>query len=147
MQNKIETFSEEFHFLSNFHPSPIMYKGIAYPTSEHAYQAAKTLNENSRTNIALLETPSEAKKYGRSVRLRLDWNEIKLDVMKEIVRAKFTQNPLLQEKLLATNDIELEEGNTWGDKYWGIYNEEGENHLGKILMNLRKRLNTTTEEL
>lgn len=142
--NKIETFSEVFHFLSNFHPAPMIFDSIAYPTSEHAYQAMKTKNDNQRLNISILKTPGEAKKYGRSVKLRSDWDEIKLKVMEEIVFAKFTQNPLLQEKLLATDDIKLEEGNTWGDTYWGICDGKGKNYLGKILMDLRESLNTTT---
>lgn len=124
----------------------MMYHGIAYPTSEHAYQASKTLNENSRMNISILGTPAEAKKYGKSVQLRPYWDEMKISEMKEIVRAKFMQNPSLQEKLLATSDLLLEEGNTWGDTYWGICKGEGENHLGIILMELRKSLNTNTEE-
>jgi len=121
-----------------------MFGGIAYRTSEHAYQAQKTVNDNTRLNISILQTPGEAKQYGKAVKLRPDWDEIKLEKMQAIVRAKFTQNPLLKEKLLATDDIELEEGNAWGDTYWGICDGEGENHLGKILMDLRKDLNTDT---
>jgi len=145
-QCKVESFSGIFRFLSNFHRAPMMYHGIAYPTSEHAYQAAKTLNENSRMNISILGTPYEAKKYGKTVKRRSDWDEVKLEVMTEIVRAKFIQNPSLREKLLATDDAILEEGNTWGDTYWGTCKGEGENHLGKVLMDLRNNLNTNTEE-
>lgn len=143
-QNKIKTFSGDFHFLSNFHPVQLMFGSIVYWTAEHAYQAQKTVNDNTRMNISILETPGEAKQYGKTISLRPDWDEIKFEIMEAVVRAKFTQNPLLKEKLLATDDIELEEGNTWGDTYWGICNSEGENHLGKILMNLRENLNTTT---
>jgi len=145
-QCKVESFDKEFRFLSNFYRGPLMYRGIAYPTSEHAYQAAKTLNENSRMNISVLNTPADAKRYGKTVQLRPYWDEMKIKVMAEIVRAKFIQNPSLREKLLATDDIILEEGNTWGDTYWGICKGEGENHLGKILMELRDDLNTNTEE-
>lgn len=145
-QNKIETFSGEFHFLSNFHPARLMFGGVAYWTAEHAYQAHKSVNDNTRMNISILQTPGEAKQYGKSVILRPDWDEIKLEIMEAVVRAKFIQNPLLKEKLLATEDMKLEEGNTWGDTYWGVCNGEGKNHLGKILMDLRKDLNTTTEE-
>jgi ribA/ribD-fused uncharacterized protein len=123
-----------------------MYRGIAYPTSEHAYQAAKTINEIQRMNISILNTPAEAKRYGKTVKLRPYWDEMKADVMTEIVRAKFIQNPSLIEKLLATDDAILEEGNTWGDTYWGICKGKGENHLGKILMELRDCLNTNTED-
>lgn len=143
-QNKIETFSGAFHFLSNFHPARLMFGGVTYWTAEHAYQAQKTVNDNTRLNISILQTPGEAKQYGKSVVLRSDWDEIKLEIMEAVVRAKFTQNPPLKEKLLATEDVELEEGNTWGDTYWGVCDSEGENHLGKILMDLRKDLNTIT---
>jgi ribA/ribD-fused uncharacterized protein len=145
-QCKIDSFSGIFHFLSNFHRAPLMYHGIAYPTSEHAYQAAKTLNENSKMNISILGTPSEAKRYGQTVSKRIDWAEVKLEIMAEIVRAKFIQNPTLREKLLATDDAILEEGNTWGDTYWGVCKGSGENNLGKVLMELRDCLNTNTEE-
>lgn len=145
-QSKIESFSGVFHFLSNFHAAPMMYHGVAYPTSEHAYQAAKSLNDNTRMNISILGTPAEAKKYGKSVQLRPYWDEMKISEMKEIVQAKFTQNPSLQEKLLATDDLLLEEGNNWGDTYWGVCNGNGENHLGIILMELRDCLNTNIKE-
>ena len=144
-QCKIDSFSGIFHFLSNFHRAPLMYRGIAYPTSEHAYQAAKTLNENSRMNISILGTPSEAKRYGQTVSKRVDWAEVKLEIMAEIVRAKFIQNPTLREKLLATDDAILEEGNNWGDTYWGVCKGSGENNLGKVLMELRDCLNTNTD--
>lgn len=69
-----------------------------------------------------------------------DWEEVKDKVMYEIVLAKFTQNPDLKEKLLATGDEHLEEGNTWGDTTWGTVNGIGENRLGIILMKVRKEL-------
>lgn len=144
--NKISSFGGLFRFLSNFHPAPLLYKGIMYPTSEHAYVSAKTLNENTKLNVAMLATPGEAKKYGRSIKLRPDWNDVKLAIMEEIVREKFIQNPPLLEKLLATEDIYLEEGNTWGDTFWGVCDGEGQNHLGKILMKIRTDLNTYTKE-
>ncbi len=144
-QNKIETFSGIFRFLSNFYGAPLMYRGIAYPTSEHAYQATKSLNENTRMNISILGTPAEAKRYGGTVQLRPDWDEVKIEIMTEIVRAKFIQNPSLTEKLLATEDFILEEGNTWGDDFWGVCNGVGQNHLGKILMEVRESLNTIKE--
>ena len=145
-QEKIDRFMNEFDFLSNFYRAPLMYKGIAYPTSEHAYQAAKSLNENTQMNISILGTPAQAKHYGRTVALQPDWEEVKLEIMAEIVHAKFMQNPSLKEKLAATEDVYLEEGNTWGDTYWGVCNGRGENHLGKTLMELRDCLNTNTED-
>ena len=137
---KIDSFSGIFHFLSNFHPAPLLYEGIEYPTSEHAYQAAKTLDTDQRLNIAMLETPSEAKKYGQSVTQRTAWYDIKIGVMGEILLAKFKQNPDLTEKLLATDDAILIEGNTWGDTFWGVCDGRGENHLGQLLMEIREAL-------
>ena len=143
--DKIDSFSGVFHFLSNFHPSLIMYEGIVYPTSEHAYQAAKTLDVNQRLNISIIDTPGESKKYGQTVKIRPAWDDVKVGIMGEIVRAKFFQNPALLEKLLATDDILLEEGNTWGDTFWGVCKGKGENYLGKVLMEVRENLNTNKE--
>ncbi len=98
-------------------------------------------------NISILETPGEAKKYGRTVVMRSDWDEVKLEVMENIVRAKFMQLPYLREKLLLTEDIILEEGNTWGDTFWGVYDGEGTNHLGLILMKVRKELQPTIRKI
>ena len=83
----------------------------------------------------------EAKKFGREIPLTEDmlkeWNKEKRDVMFDIVEAKFQQNKDLAKKLKQTSDRKLIEGNSWGDKYWGVYNGEGENNLGKILEQIR----------
>lgn len=134
-----------FHFLSNFYAAPVVYEGMEYPTSEHAYQAAKTLDIIQRQNVADQPTPALAKRYGKAVSMRPNWDEIKVRVMCEIVDAKFTQNPKLAEMLLATEDAELVEGNTWGDTYWGVCDGVGENWLGKILMGVRENLNIRKE--
>lgn len=84
--------------------------------------------------------PSQAKKLGRSVSLRPDWEDIKIDIMYNICKAKFTQNETLKTNLLKTGDATLIEGNTWGDKIWGQVNGVGENNLGKILMRIREEL-------
>ncbi len=138
----------EFDFLSNFHESNVVYEGVDWRTSEHAYQAMKTLDMNQRLNILEIYMPGDAKQYGRTVTMRADWDDIKLDVMEDIVRCKFQQHPELVERLLCTEDIPIEEGNTWKDTYWGIcaFTGIGENHLGKILMNLRESLNTNMEK-
>lgn len=79
--------------------------------------------------------------------LRPDWEEVKIGIMEEIVRAKFTQNPHLAEKLLATGGQQIAEGNTWGDTCWGVDSRtgEGENHLGQILMQVRSELNLSNK--
>ena len=84
--------------------------------------------------------PSEAKRTGRKVKLRPDWEDVKINEMRNIVRAKFSQNPELAEKLIQTGDAHLEEGNTWGDRTWGTVNGSGQNLLGKILMEIRETL-------
>lgn len=135
----ISEFKGNYRFLSNFWHASIVFEGVTYPTTEHAYQAAKTLDMTKRQEIAQLSTPGEAKKAGRSVDLRDDWEDVKLGIMEVINEAKF-QYPDLRDKLLATGDRQLVEGNTWGDRFWGVCDGEGENHLGHILMNIRKRL-------
>ena len=144
--SKIETidcFSGEYEFLSNFYPCEItMPDGIVYPTSEHAFQAQKTQDIDKRRNIATLSTPGQAKRAGRKLELRKDWEDIKNDVMFTTILYKF-QNPELKGKLLATQGKMLVEGNTWHDNYWGnctcdrCKNIKGENHLGQSLMGLR----------
>ena len=136
-----KAFSGEYEFLCNFFAYPFEYEGRTYPTSEHAFQAAKTLKEHEKDGIAGAFTPGLAKKLGRRVQLRPDWNEIKNNVMYSILQAKFS-DVFLKRKLLATGDMELVEKNSWGDVYWGvdINSGIGENHLGKLLMKLRKEL-------
>lgn len=137
---KIGEFQGEYRFLSNFWPAACEFEGVRYPSSEHAYQAAKSLDPAERSRIAALLTPSEAKKAGRALALRPDWETVKFDVMRACVRSKFALNPDLAQRLLATGDALLEEGNTWGDKTWGVVDGVGENRLGKILMDVRAEL-------
>src|SRR5437667_2514871 len=132
--DKIAEFQGEYRFLSNFYPAEVVYEGISFPTVEHAYQSAKTLDINQRKRIAAIKTPAEAKTEGRKLKLRDDWETAKFEVMQDCVRYKFTHHGELRDKLLATGDKILEEGNTWGDRIWGVYQGQGENHLGKILM-------------
>jgi ribA/ribD-fused uncharacterized protein len=137
----IDSFQGEYRFLSNFYPAETVFEGITYPTSEHAYQAAKSLDPAERQKIAALPTPAEAKRAGRALpKLRDDWEQAKFDVMERCVRDKFTRHADLRDKLLATGDAELIEGNTWGDRIWGVYEGQGENHLGRILMKVRAEL-------
>lgn len=135
----IDSFRGEYFFLSNFCEVPVMYDGITYLNNEAAFQAQKTLNKEQRLDFAMLN-PSQAKKKGRRVSLRPDWEEIKINVMYEICKAKFTQNENLKRSLLNTGNAELIEGNNWGDKIWGQVNGIGENNLGKILMKIREEL-------
>lgn len=134
----IVSFSGKHRFLSNFHPVEVELEGILYQSVEHAYQAAKTTRLKARAEIRS-GTAGEAKRLGRSVVMRPNWESVKLLVMKDLLRQKF-RHPELQARLLATGDDELIEGNTWGDSYWGVCNGVGENHLGKLLMMIREDL-------
>lgn len=92
-----------------------------------------------RLRIAALPTPLAAKRTGRVVLLRADWEEVKVEVMRAVLKAKFS-DPELADALLATNDAELIEGNWWGDKFWGVCRGVGKNKLGQLLMQLRAEL-------
>jgi ribA/ribD-fused uncharacterized protein len=141
MPNIISSFFGEYRFLSNFETSPhgIPYEGLAYPTVEHAYQAAKTLNQAQRVRICNLPTPGQAKRAGRHLDLREDWEEVKVSVMRTLLEEKFT-DPGHRMKLLETGDAVLVEGNTWGDTFWGVCEGKGKNVLGRLLMALRSKL-------
>lgn len=133
----IDTFDGKYQFLSNFYDSPILYfDGLTYPTVEHCFQAQKTLDLSARYDIVLLDTPGKAKRAGRQVALRSDWEDIKLSIMERCLRLKFS-DPELAQMLLDTGDEELVEGNWWHDTYWGVCQGEGENNLGKLLMKIR----------
>lgn len=135
----ISEFAKKNFFLSNFYVRPITYEGIQYTCTESAYQAHKTLDINERIRISKLD-PETAKKEGRKLPLRSDWDDVKLDVMYEICTIKFTTHPDLGKRLLATEDEELVEGNKWNDTFWGVCKGVGENNLGKILMRIRSEL-------
>lgn len=141
----IVEFDGENEFLSNFYPSPILYEGIVYPTNEHFFQAMKTLDPIERKAIANAETPGMAKRMGRTVKLRSDWEQVKVDVMRTGLMLKFSDAKLAQ-KLIDTGDEELVEGNWWHDNTWGnchcpqCSRVGGRNLLGMLLMELRKEL-------
>ena len=136
---KIDSFKGEYFFLSNFYPTKIKYNGIQYLNNEAAFQAQKCTTMEDRIKFSYLN-PSDAKKLGRRIILRNDWESVKISIMREIVFEKFKQNPHLTKKLLDTGDVYLEEGNNWGDRIWGTVNGVGRNELGKILMEVRKEL-------
>ena len=137
----IDRFRGTYEFLSNFYPARIEFDGIVYYNAEAAYQAQKCAKRADRAQFARLYG-DEAKSLGRKVPLRSDWNAVKLPLMERIVREKFFANPHLARRLLATGDAELREGNPWRDIYWGVdfKTGEGENHLGKLLMDVRREL-------
>ena len=135
---KINKFRGEYFFLSNFYPATVSYNGLEYRNSEAAFQAQKVLSLGERLRFTQL-SPGEAKRLGRKVKLRPDWEEVKDDIMEKIVKAKFDQHPDLKERLNATGEAVLIEGTTWNDRYWGVdlETEVGRNRLGEILMKIR----------
>ena len=140
MSKKIDSFEGKYRFLSNFYEVPIKFRNVVWPTSEHIFQAAKTENWCQIWDIHKAPTPGIAKKLGRKVNIRSDWDDVRISVMKNIIKMKFDQNEEIQKKLLETGGYELIEGNTWNDTFWGVCRGKGENHLGKILMNYRNNL-------
>lgn len=136
----IYEFTYENGFLSNFHPAEVTFEGMRFPSVEHAYQAAKMLDREERFNILRATTPGLAKRLGRStMHLRADWERVKEEIMLDLLRQKFAADPL-RARLLATGDSVLIEGNSWGDRYWGVSGGQGLNRLGMLLMDVRREL-------
>lgn len=131
----IERFAGENAFLSNFFESPVLFRGRLYLNAEAAFQSQKCPRRAGEFQDI---SAKQAKYLGRQVEIRPDWDKVKYMVMYEVVSEKFSQNEELRKKLLSTGDAVLVEGNTWGDRYWGVCNGTGENHLGKILMKVRR---------
>lgn len=136
MKKIIDSFDKEYDFLSNFYVAPVDIYELKGVSSESVFQAMKSLDIKERNEIASC-LPSRAKRLGRHVQIRKDWEEIKEDIMYDIVLAKFKQNPDLKQKLLDTGDAVLVEGNTWNDKFWGVCDGVGLNKLGEALMRVR----------
>ena len=139
----IDCFDGKYAFLSNFYSSPINYNGLEYLNNEAAFQAQKTLDENTRKEFTFL-SPNLAKRKGRRVALRPDWENVKDSIMYDICLEKFTSNKKLLGLLLETKDEEIVEGNYWHDNYWGNctcdkcgLHIKGKNKLGEILMEIR----------
>ena len=126
-------------YLSNFYDVTVTFDNITYDNSEAAFHAQKVLDEELRKQFAKL-SPRAAKRKGRRVQLRDDWEDVKDDIMYQIVKAKFEQHPELRDKLRATDNLKIVEFNTWGDREWGVCDGDGLNKLGKILMRVRDEL-------
>lgn len=148
----ISSFVGPYRFLSNFYPwekgshrpypsITVVAYGRAFPSSEHAFQAAKCAFPGDYARFQEPElTAAQAKLLGRKVPLRADWEAVKVHVMWAIVADKFNRNSQMKEQLLATGEAALVEGNHWGDRYWGVSGGVGENMLGRILMAVRGKL-------
>lgn len=150
---EILEFQGEYRWLSNFWPATIVYgpnEGcrpgtlLTYPSVEHAYQAAKTHDGFTKVRISKAVTAGIAKKLGRIVDVRPDWETVKFEIMLDLLRQKFGQSPY-KEKLLATGETFLCEGNRWHDLIWGCcmcakHKWAGNNALGELIMKVRKEL-------
>ena len=135
----IDRFEGKYEFLSNFYPSPISYLGRPFATVEHMYQTYKTLDPTWQRDIQYAKTPGMAKRIGQQCPIREDWETIKFVIMLSALRHKFSTSPL-RLQLLNTGDARLIEGNDWGDRIWGKVNGVGENHLGRLLMQVRSEI-------
>lgn len=138
----IYTFKiKEYEWLSNLALVDIKLKGIIYPSVEHAYMSEKNADISwkklcSQKNIA----GTQIKKFSKTIELRSDWEDVKLLVMEYCLREKFKQEPF-KTKLIETKNENIQEGNYWGDTFWGVDLKQnpnvGENHLGRLLMKIR----------
>lgn len=138
-------------FLSNFYPQEITWRGITFPSNENAYQADKSSDEAVRQCFAkdgIFNTPWQAKKQGRLLQLRPNWEQEKVSLMADLVEVKFNV-PELEKRLLDTRNEELIEGNHWHDNFWGrcycprciqVFGDlRGRNLLGELLVACRTR--------
>lgn len=148
-------FFGPYRWLSNFWQADVYYESIRYPSTEHAYQAAKVKEYGQRQRFstrpkmldletqqrwvdAPILTAGEAKKRAHNLPIRDDWEHVKYDVMMAVVFDKFFRNRDLRDQLLATGNKHLEEANSWNDVCWGVCRGKGKNALGQILMNIRQ---------
>lgn len=141
MTHQIVKFRGRWFFLSNFYLAEVEFEGTRYPSVENAFQAAKTLDRTIRKQFTTKTiSPSNAKRMGRQILLRTDWSDVRVEIMIQSVRDKFTRHPELGSLLIGTKNRELIEGNDWGDVFWGKCNGRGKNILGRILMQVREEL-------
>jgi len=137
---QIKGFFDCYRWLSNFHLCQVHYQGAIYPSSEHAYQAAKYPKDQREPFYYGPDSlsPVKCKKLGSAALINVDcWNAKRYDVMQRVVFDKFKRNLDLRCQLMGTGDKYLEETNHWGDCYWGVCAGVGDNRLGKILMATR----------
>lgn len=146
-RGRVRFYEHDFYVLSNFSAFSLKWKGHTFPTSEHAYHwekfAARTraLGDGMYVRDEILDAPSahEAFKIAERVKnlRRPDWDDLKVDIMRDILRAKATQHEYVRRKLLATGDRYLVE-DSWRDDFWGWGpNRDGKNMLGRLWMEVR----------
>lgn len=131
----IKEFQGPYRWLSNFYRCSVLLDGIVYPTVEHAYQAAKTNDNTWRLRILAIERPGDVKRLALALPIRPDWEKVKVQVMQDLLVQKFQQAPF--KAWLLKTEGEIQEGNWWGDTFWGVCNGYGQNKLGKLIMMIR----------
>jgi ribA/ribD-fused uncharacterized protein len=136
-------YEQDYYILSNFSSFTLKWKGIRFDTSESAYHWEKFKNA-PEIQIKIIESSSahEAFKISEIYKdlRRKDWDDVKLNIMKEILKAKVEQHEYVKRKLLATENKELIE-NSWRDGFWGWGEDrKGKNWLGKLWMEIRNEL-------
>jgi ribA/ribD-fused uncharacterized protein len=143
-ESMIKGFFGEYRWLSNFHDCPVIYEGLEYLNSEAAYQAAKTDDMYTKNRFQTM-SGNESKKASKQLKLKSDWNQVKKQIMYDILRDKFTRNEDLRQKLILTGSKYLEETNYWADEWWGVFKGRGKNVLGELLMKIRNELKLEEE--
>jgi ribA/ribD-fused uncharacterized protein len=136
-QDPVREFQGDFRWLSNFWPAPVVLDGLTYPTVEHAYQAAKSEDPAWRQLVLRTPKPGKVKRSARGVQVRPDWDAARVGIMLDLLRQKFRKGSDLGDQLARTGQRELIEGNTWGDVWWGVSRGQGQNMLGKLLVQVR----------
>jgi len=137
----IRSFRGKHAFLSNFYTCNVTIGKETYQTTEHYYQSQKATSDAVRKAIGFASSAKVAKKMGRNIICRKDWDDVKDAVMLEALRAKFSI-PELAKMLVETGNAIIEESNSYGDRYWGIDSDtgKGQNKLGKMLMRIRDEI-------
>lgn len=141
----IHTFTTEEHkWLSNMTLVDIKLKGIIYPSVEHAYMSEKSKEKTWKEFCSNREiSGKQVKVYSKTIDLRYDWLNVRLKVMEYCLREKFKQEPFKQ-LLLDTENQNIQEGNYWNDRFWGVDLKQdpntGENNLGRLIMKIREEL-------
>ena len=136
----ISEFQDEYRWLSNFWPVDIFYRGRNFKSVEHAYQAQKNVSEAWQSFCEKEIDPKRVKEKSGEISLRSDWYNINEKIMEELLYLKFSKEPF-KSQLLHTQG-EIQEGNKWGDIFWGVDLEsgEGKNRLGKMIMKIREEI-------
>jgi ribA/ribD-fused uncharacterized protein len=136
---------DPYGFLSNLFAEAVEFEGRVFPCAEYAYQFGKPNKVNVAEWLMAAPTPSLCAQAAHALfgwQIRSDWAQIKVERMRDVLRAKFTQHEYLRKQLLATGDAELIEESTM-DAFWGIGKKgNGQNMLGKLLMEVRAELKT-----